>query len=249
MNKIDLSLILPVQNQASFIQEVIVEINQTLKKAKIKNEIILVENGSTDETLAVLLKLTRKYPNLKTITAKKGYGSAIIAGLKISQGKYVSYMPSDGQLKANLLPKLYQLITTKQYDLVKIKRINRENLLRALVSKIFNLIVSLMFKVNMLDINASPRIFSRKWLKILNLQFKDSFIDCEMAIKAYFLKWKIKEVTAKTLPRLGGKSTVNLKTVQEFIKNLIAYRFGNQLEKWLQHNSKIIKIKQPNNLV
>lgn len=236
MDKLDLSLVLPVHNQETIITPVVQEINQVLKKAGIKNEIILVENGSTDNTLTVVKNLARRYKNIKSLTAPKGYGSAIIAGLALSRGRFVSYMPSDGQLDPKLIPKLFKLIKSGRYDLVKIKRVTRESFIRTIRSKIFNFLSSLLFKIPVSDINGSPRIFLRKWLPILDLQYKDSFIDCEMAIKAYFLKWKIKEIPAQTLPRLGGKSTVNFRTIIEFLKNLLAYRFGKELKYWLKNN-------------
>lgn len=232
MRKIDLSLVLPIHNQATIIAPVVKDIYNILKKGKINNEIILVENGSKDDTLKILNKLAKKYTNTIIIVTKLGYGSAVLAGLKVSKGEYVSYMPSDGQLDPNLVPLLYKTIIKGIYDLVKIKRITRENTIRYLRSKVFNLLTRLLFKITVEDINGSPRIFERKWLSVLDLQFKDSFIDAEMAIKAYYLKWKIKEIPAKTLPRLGGKSTVNFKTVIEFLSNLFNYKFGKNLKLW-----------------
>ena len=230
---IRLSLILPIHNQETIIATVVEKINSILNKAKIANEIILVENGSTDNSFASCQKLSKKYKNIQVIQAIKGYGSAIIAGLKKAKGDYVSYMPSDGQLDPNLLPKLDDLIMNNKYDLVKIKRITRESLIRLIRSGVFNLLTKLLFKIPVIDINGSPRIFLRKWLPILNLEYKDSFIDTEMAIKSHYLNWKIKEIPTKTLPRLGGKSTVNIKTVIEFMRNLLSYKFSGNLKSWI----------------
>lgn len=230
--KIKLSLVLPIHNQESIIKPVIVSINKVLKNNLSSYEIIAVENGSKDFTYKVLINLQKKYRNLKVIIAKKGYGSAIIAGLKVAKGKYLCYMPSDGQLDPNLIPKLYKIITTSDYDLVKIKRTTRESAIRYLRSKTFNILTRLVYKISISDINGNPRIFLKKWLPTLNLKYKDSFIDAEMAIKAYYLDWKIKEIPAKTLPRLGGKSTVNYRTVVEFLSNLIVYKFEKGLDLW-----------------
>ncbi|MCM8787216.1 MAG: glycosyltransferase family 2 protein [Candidatus Omnitrophica bacterium] len=241
MNKLELSLVLPVHNQETIIKSVVRKIVQILEKAKIKYEIILVENGSSDNTLTVVDNLAKEYKNIRSLNSPKGYGSAILTGLDCSKGKFVSYMPSDGQLDPNLLLKLFKLIKTGKYDLVKIKRTTRESLIRTFRSKVFNFLSRLLFKIPVSDINGSPRVFSRKWLPILDLQYKDSFIDTEMAIKAYLLKWKIKEIPAKTLPRLGGKSTVNINTVIEFLRNLIFYRFGSSLKVWRKRKIKTDK--------
>lgn len=238
--KINLSLVLPIHNQETIIKPVIDSINKVLKNNLSSYEIIAVENGSQDFTYKVLINLQKKYKNLKVIIAKKGYGSAIIAGLKEAKGKYLCYMPSDGQLDPNLIPKLYKIITKSNYDLVKVRRITRESLIRTIRSKIFNILAKALFSIPVSDINGNPRIFLSKWLPILKLQYKDSFIDAEMAIKAYELRWRIKEIPAKTLPRLGGKSTVNIKTIIEFIRNLIFYKLDSSSKKWLTKNQDII---------
>ena len=194
----------------------------------------MVENGSTDNTYTVVKRLDKNNSRIKALTAKKGYGSAIIKGLHSAKGEYVCYMPSDGQLDSKLVSKLYKIITKESYDLVKIKRVSRESLLRSIRSKGFNILTKLLFRIPVKDINGSPRIFLRNWLPILKIQFKDSFIDTEMAIKAYYLRWKIKEIPAITLPRRGGKSTVSIKTVIEFMNNLVTYRKSSRLKKWIE---------------
>lgn len=241
--KINISLVLPIHNQETIIKPVIASVNKVLKNNLSSYEIIAVENGSQDFTYKVLISLRKKYKNLRVIVAKKGYGSAIIAGLKVAKGKYLCYMPSDGQLDPNLITKLYKIITTSSYDLVKIKRTTRESAIRYLRSKTFNILTRLIYKISVSDINGNPRIFLRKWLPTLNIQHQDSFIDAEMAIKAYYLNWKIKEIPAKTLPRLGGKSTVNYRTVIEFLSNLIVYKFGKDLNLW-KKEYKINSVKE-----
>lgn len=237
MSDLELSLILPVYNQEDIIVPVTQEIVRDLKKNKISFEVIIVENGSTDKTYDVVKNYALKNKQIKAIRAKKGYGSAIIKGLLKAKGRYVSYMPSDGQLDPKLISKLYRIINKEKYDLVKIKRTTRESFVRLIRSKIFNILTKLMFTITITDINGSPRIFLRNWLPILDLTHKDSFIDAEMAIKAYYLKWEIYETPAETLPRRGGKSTVNVKTVIEFIKNLIQYRNSRKLSLWINSST------------
>lgn len=239
MSKINLSLVLPIHNQETIIEPVVAQINKVLTKTKISNEIILVENGSSDKTLTVLRELSKKHSNMRVLIAKKGYGSAVIKGLISAKGDYVAYMPSDGQLNPKLLSQLYKIINKNNYDLVKIKRTSRESNIRFLRSKTFNILSRLLFHIPVLDINGSPRIFLRNWLPILDLKYKDSFIDAEMAIKAYYLNWKIIEIPTPTLPRLGGKSTVSIKTVIEFLRNLFSYKIGRDLSNWLKKTKKL----------
>lgn len=222
-----LSLVLPIHNQVETIVSVANDISKVLNRAKIDYEIILVENGSTDGTLRVLKTLAKKNKRCRVLIAPKGYGSAVLAGLAQTKGKYVAYMPSDGQLSPVVLPKLLALVQSGKCDMAKIRRVNRESTVRLIRSKVFNLLTTLLFgDFKIKDINGSPRIFSRSLLKKLNLTYRDSFIDTEFAVKARQLKLRIIEVEVKNLPRLGGKSTVGVHTVLEFLRNLIIYRFS-----------------------
>ena len=74
---IELSLILPVHNEADIIGLVYKDIRHILDRLKIGYECILVENGSTDDTLGVVNKLAKRFANTKVIVAPKGYGSAV----------------------------------------------------------------------------------------------------------------------------------------------------------------------------
>lgn len=241
---IDLSIVLPIHNQEIIITPVVASIAKVLKPLPITYELVLVENGSIDHTLTTLQQLEKKYPQVKTIIAPKGYGSAVIAGLKQTKGTYVSYMPSDGQLSTGLLLQLFKIITRNDFDLVKIRRVTRESWIRTIRSKIFNILTRCLHPIpdTIQDINGSPRIFKRVWLKKLNLRYTDSFIDTEMAVKAHLLKWNIKEIPAPTLPRLGGKSTVNYKTIIEFLQNLATFRQRPAFKMWLQETMSRPKI-------
>ena len=222
---VDLSLILPVHNEATIITDVLADVIRTLKSIRVPFECILVENGSTDSTLTVLRQLTKKYSNVYVTIAPKGYGSAVLAGLKNAKGRYVCYMPSDGQIDLNVFSSLWKSATLNKWDLVKIRRVTRESWDRSAISTFFSIVVSMLFGIPRWDINGSPHIFLRSHLQKLNLESKDSFIDTEFAVKAHLLGWNIKEIPMRTLPRTGGISTRSWRTFWEFARNLFWFRF------------------------
>ena len=223
---IGLSLILPVHNEEDIIEATFKEIFEAVKKTVLSSEFILVENGSKDKSLEAIKKISQKYDDTSFTVAPKGYGSAVLKGLESAKGNYVSYMPSDGQIDLEVFPKLWNVVKTGKWQLVKVRRTNRESLLRTIVSISFSLITSLLFQTPRIDINGSPRIFERRHLRILDLKSKDSFIDAEFLIKIAKLGWSIKEIPMRTLPRLGGKSTRSIKTYLEFFQNI--YRFKHK---------------------
>lgn len=232
-----LSLILPVLDEEKIIQKVVEDIARILDKTIGVYEIILVENGSTDKSWEKVKELEKQNPKIRAIQTSKGYGRAIIKGLTLAKGKFVSYMPSDGQIDIEVLPAMWADLKTGKFDIVKIRRTSRESAVRFARSIFFNFLARLLFAIDITDINGSPRIFERQKLRILELSYKDSFIDTEFAVKAHILKWKIKELPMKNLDRVGGRSTVQLNTVFEFIVNLCVFRFGSRLNHWkLEHD-------------
>lgn len=219
-----LSIVLPVHNEEELIENVTLQLHAFLKKKKIDSEIILVENGSTDNSYKIIKNLSSRYKNIVSTSSKKGYGNAILRGYKIAKGKYLCHMPSDGQIDIKVLPKLIKGVDSGNYDLLKVKRLNRENLGRLVVSKIFNLTIMILFQIPYYDINGDPKLFKRSNLKKLNLTYSDSFIDAELMINASKLKWKMKELPMKHLDRAGGKSTRSIGTFTEFFGNTVRYR-------------------------
>jgi glycosyltransferase involved in cell wall biosynthesis len=220
---IELSLILPVYNQEDIIAPVYKTIYQTINKLGISFECILVENGSVDETRSVTQKLAQIYPHTISISTTKGYGSAVISGLEVARGKYFCYMPSDGQVDLSVIPLLWKLAKSHKYKIVKIRRFNRESIIRSFISKLLSSIISLRFQTPSIDINGSPRIIQLDDIKKLHLSYRDSFIDAEMTVKANRLGWNIIEIPMQNLDRFGGKSSRNWKTYLEFIKNVITF--------------------------
>lgn len=225
-----LSLTLPIHNEEDIIEKVVEEVIQSLNKCKITYEILLIENGSKDKSLEKLVILSKKHKNVRYYISPQGYGSAILKGLKESKGRYVGYMPSDGQVDLSILQKLINNVS--RYDLVKVKRVTRENFGRTLISLTFNLTIAILFNSRLLDINGDPRIFLRKELKTLKLKSKDSFIDAEFTIKLSKLNWSVLEIPIKNIERYGGKSTRHFGTFIEFFKNIIEYKFSPILKNW-----------------
>lgn len=225
---IELSVILPVHNQADIIEPVYKNILKNLTKLGASYECILVENGSTDGTKSIVFRLAKTYPNTRALTAPKGYGSAVLAGLSKARGRYVCYMPSDGQIDLSVFPRLWKFSQSGRWDVVKVKRITRETVKRLLLSRMLAYLVTLLFGVPVWDINGSPRILLLSKMQDLNLQYRDSFIDTEFAVKAHSLGWQVMEIPMKTLPRYGGTSTRGWHTFAEFLKNLWEFKTGGK---------------------
>ncbi len=224
----ELSLILPVLNEADFIDRVVDDVLHVLGKSGIDFELILAENGSTDRSLEVLKKISSKNERVQVCVAPhKGWGIALLTGFKIAEGEYIGHMPSDGQIDPGVIPGIWR--RCKADTIAKVHRVERENFLRVVNSKVYNLLANILFGVRTFDINGCPKIYPRGMVEQMKLVSRDSFIDLEMMIKARKWGYKIREVSTISHMRVGGKSNTNWRTVIEFLKNMFNYKFGKSL--------------------
>ncbi len=116
MIKKELSIIFPIYNEEKTIKKTLLEWKNTLDKLSINYEMIIAEDGSTDNTRIVLNKLIKKYKknfisNIKH--NKRGYAGAIRSSIKIAKGKYILSVDSDGQCD----PKDFKKFWIKRSDL------------------------------------------------------------------------------------------------------------------------------------
>lgn len=93
-----LSIILPTHNEVKSLEFVITKWSEYLKKTKIKHEFVVCEDGSTDGTKELVLKLMKKYPIVnETSKDRRGYGGGVLAGINTSNMEYILCIDSDGQ--------------------------------------------------------------------------------------------------------------------------------------------------------
>ncbi|MDO7787427.1 glycosyltransferase family 2 protein [Desulforamulus aquiferis] len=226
-NRPTLSLVIPLYNEEATAKKVAVELVEEMNKQKINYELILVNNGSRDRTGYILAKLAETYPQIKTITVpvNQGYGWGVINGLKWANGEYLGFMGGDGQIDPKDVTGVFNKILEGDLQLCKAKRCRREDgAVRKIVSHIFNKLFVYTFKVNVGDINGTPKIMTRKCYERLNLSSKDWFLDAEVMLKVNALAAPIGEIPVVFRQRQGGSSNVKIKTVWEFLRNMASYR-------------------------
>ena len=194
-------------------------------------ELVLVGNyheNSNDRTPEVVRDLASKNPKIRFVArAKEGMmGWDMKSGLEIAQGEYMAVIDGDGQFPVEDVVKVYKKIKSEHLDLVKTYRIHRgDSLWRKCISMIYNVFFHILFPgLNSKDINAKPKICTREAYGKLKLSSDDWFIDAEIMIQARRLSLKIGEVPTVFLGLTGRRSFVRVKTVFEFMKNLIHYR-------------------------
>ena len=222
------SLAIPAYNEGESIGFVVRGVVEAVRKVQPDFEIVVVDNGSTDNTAGILDSLKKEIPEVKTIkiTLNKGYGGGILTGLSNCSGEVLGFMHADSQVDPERIPDIYNKLIHANLDFCKSVRVKRkESIFRITQSIIYNALFRLLFGGNYRDINGTPKIFRRNFYERLNLFSRDWFLDPEIMIKAMKMGGKIGEVEIIWDPRKGGPSHVSLFTAFEFVKNMFLYKF------------------------
>jgi len=205
-DKASFSCILPAHNEAQNLPQVVDQILGTLRTMSERLELIIVDDGSRDATVAVAEQLCAQHPEVVLLQLSRNFGkeSAITAGLASAVGDVVVIMDSDGQHPVDLLPKMFDL-WRQGMDVVYAIRTTRDDQ-TALHSKLVQLFYSLVNSGNRVKIppNAGDfRLMDQQVVKALNaLPERNRFMKGLYAWAGF----KSTAIEYEPLPRLEGVS-------------------------------------------
>ncbi len=159
-----LSIVVPCYNESSGIEEFHKQVTDTLKKEKITYEVIFVDDGSLDDTFKKIMDVSNLNKNVKGIRFSRNFGkeSAMLAGLKHTNGEYVAIMDADLQHSPEILLEMYKkLIDNEEYDVVCAYKSNRkdEGSLKRTLTSLFYRVNNMISDVKLLPGASDFRIF------------------------------------------------------------------------------------------
>lgn len=233
--EIDLSLVLPAYNEADGLESVVEPLARALGDAGISYELVLVDNGSSDNTGTVIDQLALRDSRVRKVVVpvNRGFGWGILCGMQWASGQLVGYMGSDGQVSPEDVVQVYRLSTSTGCDIAKVRRTLRDDgFLRRVQSLVFNSLLCMLFGIRCADVNGSPKILPRGIVDRLALSSRDWFLDAEVMIKARRFGLSVAEHPIRFRVRVQGRSHVRASTTLEFLRNILRYRLRNGRQGW-----------------
>lgn len=227
MYELELSLVIPCYNEEGNIEKEAIQLVNELTSSNVNFELVLVDNGSYDNTARILNDLAKRYTQITIVTIKnnEGYGWGIINGLKKCNGRYIGFLCADGQISPKDVFKVFRKLELEDLDLCKVKRVKRyDGFNRLFLSKTYNFLFHFFCSVSTNDVNGTPKIMKYDCYEKLDISSKDWFIDTEIIIKAESFGFKIGDVPVEFKKREKGKSNVKFTIIFEFLRNLIRYK-------------------------
>lgn len=203
----DLSVVIPVYNEAGALSQLIPEIRDVLHKLGRRYEIIAVDDGSSDESVDVLRRLQKQEPHLRIIQFRRNFGqtAAFAAGFDYARGDIIFTMDADGQNDPADIPHLLEAMEEGDYDLVNGWRKDRKEpfLTRKLPSMVANWLIANASDVHLHDRGCSLKAYRREVVKQLNLYGEMHRFIPEVAS---LIGVRIGEVPVNDRPRNAGES-------------------------------------------
>ena len=127
MNKELLSIVMPVYREAAHLAEVLGQVHSEVTKTGIPFELVLIDDGSPDNTWQVIEERASVYPMLRAARFSRNFGkeAALCAGLEMAGGDIVIVMDADGQHPPTLLPEMIEIWRAGEVDIVEAVKSSR----------------------------------------------------------------------------------------------------------------------------
>jgi len=202
VEEFEVSVIIPCLNEEKTLLSCIETAKQAFLKAHISGEVIVSDNGSTDQSVMVATTHGARVVH----TTRKGYGNAIIGGMRASRGKFLVMADADGSYDFKDIPK-FIVPLREGAEFVIGSRIKgtiypgaMPFLNRYLGTPVLTFLINLFFGSTISDINCGMRALSKEAFNRLNLRAGGMEFASEMIIKACLLGLKIVEVPTSLFP-------------------------------------------------
>ena len=165
----DISVVVPLFNEAESLPELAAWIERVMNEHNFTYEVLMINDGSTDDSWRVIKELSEKNPCIKGVSFRRNYGKspALFTGFERVQGDVVITMDADLQDSPDEIPELYRMITEDGYDLVSgWKQKRYDPLSKTLPTKLFNATARKVSGIkNLHDFNCGLKAYRREVVK------------------------------------------------------------------------------------
>lgn len=221
----ELSVLMPAYNEQEVLPMALEEAVTALEDLCETWEIVVVDDGSTDGTPAILDQWTAKDPRIRAVTQEqnRGYSQALIRGFAECRFEAIFYTDADAQFDLHDIAELYPQLA--EYDMVTGYRIGRQDRwIRFVTSGVYNRLQGSMLGLRVRDVNCAFKLFRRSFFDKVELSSDGFLIDAELYARAKKggLTWT--QVGVRHRPRELGRTTVKVSTIVETLRELRALR-------------------------
>lgn len=230
MSNFSISAILPAHNEAENIKTTVENCVSYLEKNTSDYEVVVVNDGSSDNTKQIVDKLSSTNSKVFLVNHKinKGYGSALRSGFDEAKKEFIFFMDSDGQFDVQDLDRLLPLASGENVVL-GYREDRADSFMRSLNAWMYAMYIYLMFGLNVKDMDCAFKIFPTKaYQNIKPIKAGGALFTAEFLIKLKRAGFNFKEVPVRHFPRqFGTQSGANIKVILRMFKE--SWKLRNEL--------------------
>jgi len=226
---LSISVFFPCFNDAGSIGLLVKDAYSTLKKITNDFEIIVIEDGSRDESRKILERLAEEIKELKLVIHAKntGYGGALRSGFAHASKDLIIYTDGDGQYDIKELTKLLDKLSD-DVDVVQGYKIRRHDpWYRLLIGRSYHHLSKFLFRLKIRDVDCAFRLIRKECLKSITFKYNSGVFCVELVKKLQNKGCRFVEVGINHYPRLYGHSQFfNYKRIIKSLMELIVLWFN-----------------------
>lgn len=221
-----LTISIPAYNDAESLPALVAEADATARQVTDDYEILIIEDGSKDDTRQVAEGLVAQNPRVRLVVheVNLGFGPTIREAYLSPASEWVIFIPGDGQVPPGELVKLYRF--TSDYDfIIGYRRLRADPFFRKFTSRVYNRLITRMAGRRIHDVNGSALV-RRRALDHVDLRCDTAFIHAELLLEALRNGARLQEVRIDHRPREYGIASGNkVSVILGTIKDAIRYHF------------------------
>ena len=225
---LDVSVLVPAKDEAPNLPEFVRQCDEALRPAGFSFEVIVVDDGSRDESARVLRELTRQYPFLRIVTHRRqrGIADALRSAGEVARGDIFVFYPADLQYRPADIPGLVAPILAGRADIVTGTKQGKYE--KAFVSSVYNTLCRWLFGVRVTDLN-SVKAYRREVM--LNVPMRPDW-HRYMVVIAAADGFRLDSLPVPLYPRQAGVSKFGWKRIPVGVLDLVSVwfqlRFGRK---------------------
>ena len=218
----DVSVVLPCLNEEKTLKECILEVRRSSPRNELQMEIIVADNGSTDQSL----EIANKYADVVVMVEKRGYGAALDGGIRLAKSDYVLVADSDLSYDFSKLPVFLKILRDEGYDLVLGNRFTGKIMPGAMPwhhkyigNPVLSFIGRVIFTSEIGDFHCGIRAFRKESYLKSNINSTGMEFASEMIIKFATRNMKITQIPVK-LSKDGRDRKPHLRSFRDGFRHL-----------------------------
>ncbi len=223
---VSITVFFPCYNEQDNVRKVAEQALGVLEGLHADYEVIIVDDGSSDNTGPLADAVAAEHPRVRVIHHPRnlGYGAALQSGFRAATRPIVFYTDGDAQFDIAEMPPLLPLL--EKYDIVSCYRLNRQdNFVRRMNGWLWTRFTGVMFSLPLRDIDCAFKLYKRAIFDDIRMESTGALIDTEILARAARKGYTITQRGVHHYPRTAGRQTgANLRVVLRAFKELLKLR-------------------------